>query len=71
VQNYIVGKDPIVLTAPHEIERGRRETMEALKTIIGKQGNSPIELLGRGGRWLNESQVLELRDWLYSIKTGR
>jgi hypothetical protein len=71
VQNYIVGKDPVVLTAPHEIERGRRETLSALKSILRKPGHSPIEVLGRGGSWLNESQVLELRDWLYSIKTGR
>jgi len=71
IENYIVGRDPIALTEPHEIERGRRETMDVLKSILRKPGNSPIQVIGRGGSWLNDIQVLELRDWLYSIKADR
>jgi len=70
VKNYIVGRDPIVLTAPIEIARGRAETMDVLCDVIGNYGVTPIEVVGRWHR-LDEQQVLEIRDWLDRVKSGR
>ncbi len=33
IQNYIVGRDPIVLTTPYQVERGRIETLDMLSVI--------------------------------------
>lgn len=70
IENYIVGRNPVALVTPEEIARGRAETLDVLRAIMQKPGLSPIKVIGRGSR-LTEQQVLELRDWLYSIKQGR
>ena len=67
IDNYIVGKNPIALTTPQEIARGREETLDVLREITRKHGSAPINVIGRGCK-LTEDQVLQLRDWLYSIK---
>jgi hypothetical protein len=41
IHNYIVGRDPIVLTQPSEIGRGRAETMAILQEVFGKEGRAP------------------------------
>jgi hypothetical protein len=66
--NYIVGTNAIQIAAPDEIERGRRETMEALQEILQKAGSSPIKLVGRWGCTLTDKQVWQLREWLQSLK---
>jgi hypothetical protein len=71
IENYIIGRDPVVLTEPNEIAKGREETLYVLQTIIGKNGPAPIKLVGRGGKKLDYKQVQELRDWLLSLKNGR
>jgi hypothetical protein len=70
IKNYIVGRNPVVLTAPHEIARGREETVDILRAIFHKSGDRPIDIVGRGGRKLDVSQAMELRDWLLSVKAG-
>lgn len=70
IENYIVGRDPIVLTAPHEIARGREETIEILRSIFRKTGARPVDIIGRGGRKMDLSQAMDLRDWLLSVKSG-
>jgi hypothetical protein len=70
IDNYIVGKNPIALTTPDQIARGRAETLDVLREITRKSGQSPINVIGRGCK-LNEDQALQLRDWLYSIKHAR
>lgn len=69
IANYIVGRNPIALTAPHEIAQGREETLAVLKSILRRSGPSPIKIVGRGGSRLDYKQVLELRDWLLSVKS--
>jgi hypothetical protein len=68
LNNYIVGRNPIVMATPEEIARAREETIYVLRFILGKGGNSPINVIGRCSK-LDEFQVLELRDWLLSLKS--
>lgn len=69
IENYVVGRNPIALTEPHEIARGREETLSVLRNVLRKNGPSPVRLLGRGGSKLDYQQVMEIRDWLLSIKS--
>jgi len=66
--NYIIGINPIQIATPDEIERARQETLEALQDILRKTGDSPIKLVGRWGCTLTDRQVLQLRNWLRSMK---
>jgi hypothetical protein len=67
IHNYIVGRDPVVLTQPGEICRGRAETMAVLQEVFGKEGLAPINVIGRCSR-LDESQIDQVRNWLLRIK---
>lgn len=68
IENYIVGKNAIALVTPEEIARGRAETLDVLCGVLGKRGSRPVDVIGRGGCKLTEKQVLELREWLASVK---
>lgn len=70
LSDYIVGKNPIVLTSDEEIQRGRKETLEVLQDILKKKGDSPKEIVGRFGSSLTELQVLLLQEWLKKLKAG-
>jgi hypothetical protein len=67
VHNYIVGKDPLVFTAPDEVARAREETLPTLSRIFGKQGRKVSDVLGRWRR-LDEVQVLEMISWMKALK---
>jgi hypothetical protein len=68
IQNYVIGTNLISLVTPDEISEGRKQTLEALREILKKQGTSPIDLVGRWGTKLTDKQVLQLRDWLAAVK---
>lgn len=68
LENYIVGKNPIVLSTPEEIAKGRSGTLEMLKELFGKGGFIPHDIIGRMSK-LDERQVERLRSWLLSLKT--
>ena len=68
IPNYLVGDENIAPTNPNEIAVARDETLEVLREILGKPGNTPIEVVGRWGSRLTENQVLELRQWLLSLR---
>lgn len=68
VQNYVIGTNPIVLLTPDEISEGRKQTLEALRDILRKNGKTPFEVVGRFGTQLTDQQVVQLRDWLEAIK---
>jgi hypothetical protein len=70
IDNYVIGKNPIALTTPEEVTRGRAETLDFLREIMMKPGKAPLNVIGRGSK-LTQDQVLQLRDWLYSIKNAR
>jgi hypothetical protein len=68
LKNYVIGTNLLALTTDQEIDRGRSETLEALRDILHKGGASPIEVVGRWGTKLDEHQVLDLRAWLARLK---
>ena len=69
VPNYLVGKENIAPTTPKEIATAREETLDALREVFRKNGNSPFEIVGRFGSPLTEEQVDSLREWLLSLKS--
>lgn len=67
IEDYLVGKNPVALTMPDQIERGRAETLEKLATILERpRTNRVIDLMGRWAK-LNEGQVNQTLDWLRGI----
>jgi hypothetical protein len=68
INNYVVGCNGLVLRAPQEIATARVETLEVLREILKKKGDSPFALLGRSGARLSENQIVDLRDWILSIR---
>lgn len=68
VQNYLVGDKNIAPTTPGKIALCREQTIEVLREVLGKSGNSPIEIVGRWGSQLTEDQVYAIRNWLLSLK---
>jgi hypothetical protein len=69
VDNYLIGDNPVMLETPEEIRRGRAETLDALKDIFHRDGDSVFKIIGRGRR-LNEEQVEQMRQWLSGIKNA-
>lgn len=69
-KNYVVGTNMLSLSTPEEIAEGREQTLEALSDILHKRGNSPIDVVGRWGTKLTEKQILQLREWLGSLKAS-
>lgn len=69
LDNYLIGEDPVVLETPEEIRRGRAETLDALKEIFHRDGDTVFKVIGRGRR-LNEEQVEQMRRWLSGIKNA-
>ncbi len=68
---YVVGTNPIVLTHSDEIGRARTETMGILNELFGINGRIPKDILGRGGRKMNDDQVRQLLHRLRAIKINR
>ena len=68
VENYVVGTNLISLDTPEEIDKGRVQTLGALCDILQKNGTSPHAVVGHWGTRLDENQVLQLREWLLSLK---
>jgi hypothetical protein len=68
IKNYVIGTSLITLATPNEIAEGRKHTLDALRDILHKKGNSPFAVVGRFGSTLTEKQVLQLREWLAGLK---
>jgi hypothetical protein len=67
IANFVIGRNPIVLSTSDEIARGRAQTMEILREIFGKVGLIPWEIIGRMSK-LDSYQIKDLRNWLISLK---
>jgi hypothetical protein len=67
IENYIVGRDPVVLESQGEIDLGREQTVPILKQIFEKQGRLVADIVGRWRR-LDEIQIEEMLQWLTSLK---
>jgi len=71
IKDYVVGTNLIALEKDDEIAKGRQETLEALRSILRKNGKSPIEIVGRWGTALTEEQIELMRTWLISLKSSQ
>jgi len=69
IGNYIVGTNPIALLTPQELAEGRHRTLEILRAVFRKKGNSIRDIIGRCCN-LSEKQILKLRDSLDEIKNA-
>lgn len=67
IENYIIGRDPVVLAQANEILRARTETVDFLQRLFGRDGPAPINIIGRCSR-LEETQIKEIRRWLIRLK---
>ena len=68
ISNYIVGTNCIALVRPEEIALGREQTLDVLREIFKKNGESPWDIVGHYGSQLTEEQVRQLHEWLLSLK---
>lgn len=66
-ENYVVGTNPVSLLTSEEIEEGRIRSLEILRQVFMKNGNSIREIVGRC-RNLSEKQVKMLRKLLNEVK---
>jgi hypothetical protein len=69
LDNYIIGKDPVIIEQPAEISRGRMETVHILEEVFQKKGDKVFEIIGRC-RKLTEEQISMLTTWMISLKSG-
>jgi hypothetical protein len=67
IDNYLVGMNSIALLTLEEIAEGRLRTLEILREVFGKKGNSVREIIGRA-RNMTEKQVYRLRTLLDAVK---
>lgn len=66
-QNYIVGKNPLVLASTAEIAQGREHTLEILQDVFQKKGDKPRDVIGRCSN-LTAKQVEKLIAHLSALK---
>lgn len=69
LDDYVIGKDPIVLESEKEIEAGRNQTINILSEIFQKQGDTVHGIIGRC-RKMNEDQIEGIIEWMRGIKEG-
>ena len=67
IKNYVVGRNLIALKSHEEITLGRKETLPVLREVLGKEGASPIKVIGRWSK-LDKGQIITIRDWLEDLK---
>jgi hypothetical protein len=70
IKNYVIGKNLIVLATTDEIAAGRRQTLDALRDILQRDGQRPVDVVGHWGTRLTEKQVVQLREWLAGLKAA-
>lgn len=68
--NYLVGKNPIALLTPEERRKARQESLDVLRRLFEKPGDTPFDIIGRSAKKLEPWQVRYLLRWLDSIKTS-
>jgi hypothetical protein len=70
LENYIIGKNPIHIADPKQVELAREETLSFLKSTFAKDGNRVVDIIGRSSR-MEERQIRGMLEWLESIKNAR
>jgi hypothetical protein len=66
IENYIVGKDPLVLETPAQFKAAKEESVGALSEIFDRRGRRVFDIIGRY-RKMDESQIEHMRAWLKSL----
>lgn len=67
IKNYLVGRNPVVLETPREVELGREYSINILSRIFGVRGHRMQQVVGRS-RKLSSAQVDRLLRALDDIK---
>lgn len=67
IKNYILGKNPVILETPKEVEIGRDRSVGILSNIFDVPGHRMQQVVGRG-RKLSHAQVDQLLRALGDIK---
>lgn len=66
-QNFIVGKNAVTLESEGEVAASRRGTLNLLGDVFARQGNRPIDIIGRS-RSMTDDQANAIVDFLRSLK---
>jgi hypothetical protein len=69
IENYIIGKDPIVIAGEKQVKKAREETLLMLNSIFGKKEDAIHKIIGRW-RKLDNSQINDLVSWMKQIRKG-
>lgn len=69
IQNYLVGRDPVYLETPREVELSRERTMAILSHLFGKTRAARVSEIVPRNRRLDIEQINELLKALQAIKT--
>lgn len=63
IENYVIGRQPIVLETPAQFRSAKEETIDMLSEVFQKKGHRVFDIIGRY-RKMDESQVEQVRNWL-------
>jgi len=63
IENYIVGRNPLVLQTPAQFKAAKEETIDLLSDVFERNGRRVFDIIGRY-RKMDESQVEQMRMWL-------
>jgi hypothetical protein len=67
IENYVVGRDPLVLETHEEIDLGRKQTLGVLQDVLKAKGQSIHDVVSRWRR-LDQHQIEELVKWMRGLK---
>ena len=67
IKNYVLGKNPVVLETPREVELGRERSVDILSELFDRSGSRIQQVMGRS-RKLSDAQAERLRRALEDIK---
>jgi len=63
IENYIVGRNPLVLQTPAQFKAAKEETIDLLSDVFERNGRRVFDIIGRY-RKMDETQVEQMRMWL-------
>ena len=63
IENYIVGRDPVVLQTAAQMNAAKEETIDFLSDVFGRKGRRVFDIIGRY-RKMDETQIERMRVWL-------
>jgi hypothetical protein len=67
IENYIIGKDAIVIAGEKQVQKAREETLLMLNALFGRKEDAIHKIIGRW-RKLDNVQVNDLVSWMKQIR---